>query len=380
MTAALPGSTCCTAQPAFNGCGGDDDLPTCTGWDTTVVATCFNAGEQARYCGGVLEVGPPIPMLTGAQCDTGTAPAAVSATTLTNISHATADLSAQVVEIGIPGFMDRGFCYGTTQNPVLGGSNNMCVRSAGSSIAFAEQISGLTENTTYYVRAYIANESFGTRYGIETNFRTRREVGKFKFKDDRDGQEYWAVVIGEQVWMAENLNYAGDDGNLLGVCYYNDTINCDIYGRLYDWATAMDLPSSCNFNSCATQMQAPHHQGICPDGWYVPSDDEWSMLTDYVGEESSTKLKSRMPGWNGTDDYGFSALSGGSGYADGTFLTYLSSGVFGSWWSTTEITGGGWSDRIAANRFMDTNHSFVRNSSDVKEHLLSLRCVEDMRP
>jgi len=130
------------------------------------------------------------------------------------------------------------------------------------------------------------------------------------------------VEIGEKVWMAENLNY-----NVEGsVCYDNNSSNCITYGRLYDWATAMALSPDCNSSTCESQIQTKH-RGICPEGWHIPSDAEWTALTDYVGKDPEIKLMSKS-GWNvagnmarsnGTDDYGFSALPGGYGSSYGDF-------------------------------------------------------------
>jgi len=152
------------------------------------------------------------------------------------------------------------------------------------------------------------------------------------------GQIYKTVVIGTQTWMAENLNYAVEDSE----CYDYSEANCDIYGRLYDWATAMALPDSCNTRTCASQV-GTNHKGICPSGWHIPNNAEWETLTTAVGgiKTAGTKLKSTS-GWNineytklsgGTDNYGFSALPSGSRYSDGRFTCF---GICGLWWSTTE--------------------------------------------
>jgi uncharacterized protein (TIGR02145 family)/uncharacterized repeat protein (TIGR02543 family) len=85
-----------------------------------------------------------------------------------------------------------------------------------------------------------------------------------------DGQTFRTVVIGTQTWMAENLNcdVSGSE------CYNNNESNCATYGRLYDWATAMALPSSCNSSTCSSQINAKH-RGICPSGWHIPSNADW---------------------------------------------------------------------------------------------------------
>jgi len=135
------------------------------------------------------------------------------------------------------------------------------------------------------------------------------------------GQSYKTVKIGNQTWMAENLNYTPAAGN--SFCYDNSTANCTKYGRLYDFETA---------------------KKVCPSGWHLPSNAEWTTLINYIGESTAAgaKLKAKN-GWNdyegvsgnGTDDYGFSALPGGYGVSDGSF-SFLNVGETGDWWSSTE--------------------------------------------
>jgi uncharacterized protein (TIGR02145 family) len=157
--------------------------------------------------------------------------------------------------------------------------------------------------------------------------------------------------------MAENLNYAvsgskcyGEDGMVYDYDY-NELLlsssevqaNCDTYGRLYDWATAMGLPPNCNDSSCScsSQIQAKH-RGICPTGWHIPSDAEWNALRSAVGIfTSGTKLKAKS-GWynngNGTDEYGFSALPGGRGSIAGPGGSFRYAGYEGYWWSASQYS------------------------------------------
>ena len=178
--------------------------------------------------------------------------------------------------------------------------------------------------------------------------------------------------IGEQTWMAENLNCDPGTGN--SACYDNDLACCAKYGRLYDWSTAMGLPSSCNDNSCSSQIQSKH-RGICPSGWHLPSDAEWTVLTDYVGGRSTagTKLKATS-GWNddgnGTDDYGFSALPGGGGRSGGSF-GYV--GDDGYWWSASEVGTDNASLRYMSYYFSSVD--FFYNGD--KSRLYSVRCLQD---
>ena len=172
------------------------------------------------------------------------------------------------------------------------------------------------------------------------------------FQDSRDSTTYNRVRIGTQVWMAENLNY-----NATGsVCYNNSADSCAKYGRLYNWNDA---------------------KKACPAGWHLPSDDEWTRLTNFVGDTltAGTKLKSST-GWNsdedvpaGADQYGFSALPGGRRSSTGVFYA---AGNFGLWWSATDrYAGGVWSRCIYY--YSEKVSKEYNNMSD----RLSVRCVED---
>jgi uncharacterized protein (TIGR02145 family) len=185
-----------------------------------------------------------------------------------------------------------------------------------------------------------------------------------------EGETYQTVVIGSQTWMARNLNYNASGSK----CYDDEASNCATYGRLYNWATAMALPSNCNESSCSSQINAKH-RGICPSGWHIPSDAEWTTLTDFVGSNAGTKLKATS-GWNsysgvpaGTDVYGFSALPGGFGSSDGSFGGVGSNGY---WWSASEDYS-----NDAYYRYMYYYNEDVDYSNDFKSYLYSVRCLQD---
>ena len=171
------------------------------------------------------------------------------------------------------------------------------------------------------------------------------------FTDKRDGKVYRIVKIGGQTWFAENLNYATKGS----VCYDNKAENCAKYGRLYDWATAMKA---------------------CPAGTHLPTNKEWTTLTNYAGgeEKAGTKLKSSA-GWMndekvpaGTNEYGFSALPGGARKWDGSFSD---TGHYGYWWSATK-TGSS-----AFQRHLCYDYEFVEEYNSVKTFQFSVRCVLD---
>jgi uncharacterized protein (TIGR02145 family) len=163
--------------------------------------------------------------------------------------------------------------------------------------------------------------------------------------DSRDGKVYKTVKIGNQVWMAENLNYADSvktpslKGN--SWCYDNDPKKCNVTGRLYSWAAAIDSVKFLNAGmKCGDYTTCPFLkkvQGICPDGWHLPDTTEWNALFDAVGENAGNVLKSRK-GWydngNGSDNVGFSVIPAGY-YEKNEGLSYRV-GLNAGFWSTVE--------------------------------------------
>jgi len=168
-------------------------------------------------------------------------------------------------------------------------------------------------------------------------------------------QTYKTVEIGNQIWMAENLNYDVSGSK----CYDNSESNCTTYGRLYNWNTALK---------------------VCPEGWHLPSDVEWTALTNYIENSSGcsdcagTKLKTNS-GWhnngNGTDDYGFSALPGG--YTNGQFHDFV--GYYGFWWSSSNES----KSSNAYTRLIYCNDSQVIEDYASTRIWLSVRCIQDVR-
>ena len=163
------------------------------------------------------------------------------------------------------------------------------------------------------------------------------------FTDSRDGKSYHTVKVGTLTWMAENLNYQTDNS----WCYDDNPGNCQKYGRLYDWNTATSA---------------------CPAGWHLPTRQDWDNLVHAAGGNAAgIKLKSRSPNWNGTDDFGLSALPGGIRYTNGGF-SYA--GSYGNWWSAAENGSG-----LAWFRRMTSDLDYVYEHYYVKGNGLSVRCV-----
>jgi uncharacterized protein (TIGR02145 family) len=203
--------------------------------------------------------------------------------------------------------------------------------------------------------------------------------------DSRDNQVYKTVKIGEQVWMAENLNYADSVAtpSLKGKswCYGDDPKKCAVGGRLYVWSAAIDSvkiandkndPKECGYGSfCGFTTNI---QGICPEGWHLPSKEEWIQLFDTVGgrDVAGTALKSTY-GWkddgNGTDAFGFSALPAGQG---GLFSEYYTEGMYANFWSADESLY-----ESGVYVYLQLNYTQVSINSEVKTSHLSVRCLKD---
>jgi uncharacterized protein (TIGR02145 family) len=249
------------------------------------------------------------------------------------------------------------FCSGTTIYSKCGGNDYSPT---------TEQCCGSSKYTT--ATHYCKSGTTLTQYNFITH----------------EGKTYNTVVIGEQTWMAENLNYAVAGSKCGTSDYYltdDNTEYCNTYGRLYNWATAMGLGAE--YDS-ASYSVAAKHKGVCPDGWHLPSNVEWDVLVQYVdpdwtsnssgGNVAGTKLKAKSS-WNvghnyipGTDEYGFSALPGGSGYFDGKLYDV---GKWGYWWSTKNDT------TYAYYRDMRYGNANVYRGIDGKSNFFSVRCLQD---
>jgi uncharacterized protein (TIGR02145 family) len=285
----------------------------------------------------------------------------ITATTAISGGNITEDWGFQVT--------DRGVCWSTSQNPTIDDDKTSDGSGAG---LFSSTIGGFSSEITYYVRAYAIN-SIGTGYGNQESFTCNL------FIDNRDNKEYKFVRIGNQVWMAENLAYL--PGIIYSDPYYvydyrgasvseaKATKNYATYGVLYCGDLAMNYASSSSDNPSGVQ-------GVCPDGWHLPSDAEWKELVDFISSDGhngteGAALKA-INGWNsggnGTDNYGFLALPGG--YYD-WYGDFFSIGESSIWWSTTY---GAYGLRSCGLRF-DSNvvNLFDQDYRDG----CSVRCVKD---
>ena len=206
------------------------------------------------------------------------------------------------------------------------------------------------------------------------------------FVDIRDGQYYPTVQIGTQCWMQKNLNIGTringsndqtDNDTIEKYCYDNDIANCDTYGGLYQWDEMMQY------------VTTEGTQGICPDGWHLPTDTEWKTLEMYLGmsqthadaadawrgADEGGKLKETgfthwsSPNTGATNSSGFTALAGGSRQIAGSFGNLTIYGIF--WSSSKNGTTNAWS------RYLSYNYAKVYREGTYKAYGFSVRCVKD---
>jgi len=212
---------------------------------------------------------------------------------------------------------------------------------------------------------------------IESSSSSMPTISYGEITDPRDKQKYKTVVIGTQTWMAQNLNYAVDSS----WCYDNSADSCAKYGRLYQWAAAMGLDAEYKTDWDSVYV---NRQGVCPEGWRIPNDDDWLTLLYYVevnngSEEIDASLKSTS-GWYGdvagTNRFGFSALPAGERNSNGDFYFAGYSADFWSPWSGDE--GCYWYLSYNFGTFYEGNelNKYYGNNAD-KIAAFSVRCIKN---
>jgi len=279
---------------------------------------------------------------------------------------------------GIPGggtILEQGVCWSSTPTPSIGNSKTYGKIGGNGIGSFTCTATGLTPNTTYYMRAYATND-FGTSYGSEVSFKTITTSSEIV--NDIDGNAYHTVAIGTQLWMVENLkttkyrngepitNITGNtEWSALtseGYCFYkNDATTYKAsYGVLYNWYSATDS------------------RNIAPTGWHVPTDAEWKTLMTFLISEmigTGSALKETgvnhwlYPNNNATNTSHFTALPGGARNNNGIF-DYI--GSYGYWWSSTEYSSA--NSWIQYLYYLD---GIDYRSYRTKNYGLSVRCIQD---
>jgi len=206
------------------------------------------------------------------------------------------------------------------------------------------------------------------------------------FTDPRDGKTYQTILIGTQCWMKQNLNHGtmiagtpdqSDDSIVEKYCYNGLESNCDIYGGLYQWAEMVQYLNGAG-NTVSWQPEPTGNiRGICPTDWHLPSDDEWTVLSQALGGDgvAGGPLKEAglshwiSPNNNATNSSGFTALPGGIRYTDGNYYSWTSEGYF---WTATQAY-----PAVGTYISLHTLFENLNRSTFDKANGFSVRCIHD---
>jgi uncharacterized protein (TIGR02145 family) len=296
----------------------------------------------------------------------GAIPPTVITSIATDISYLTFTTGGNVTFDGGSNVIARGIVWSQTEVPTV----SLATKTVnGSGIgAFISYMFDLKPNTVYYVRAYGTNGA-GTGYGKLDTVRTRTWVNCPSTVKDIDNNVYNVVTIGYQCWTKENLKVSRySNGDVIPViineriwesqtsgmrCWYaNDSISFEEpYGNLYNWYAVSDK------------------KGLCPSGWHVPTDVEWSTLTDYLGGEN---LAGRKLLSSGTNETSFSALPGGQRYSRGYFTNI---GNMAFYFSSTESGYHAWFRLLYPGSVIRTDQT--DSNVSFKSFGGSVRCLRD---
>jgi uncharacterized protein (TIGR02145 family) len=309
------------------------------------------------------------------------------------VSPTSSRIKIEIINDGGANITSRGVVWSTSQNPTISNNHTTDGTSIGSWVSI---VTNLIPNTLYYIKAYATNVA-GTFYSNQLTFVTLQEGTVV----DVEGNIYKTITIDNTTWMAENLKVTKySDGTAIatglnatgwesatGGAYaiyphqgisgiLTETDMANSYGILYNWYAVSS------------------NQGLCPVGWRVPTDQEWTDVVSYIAtlndQNIGNQLKSCLqvssplggacaaiqhPRWDtdatnfGTNSFGFAALPAGIRYINGTFTNI---GIQASWWSATGLgTSSAWYRNIFSN-----NGSISRSVED-KKLGLSVRCVRE---
>jgi uncharacterized protein (TIGR02145 family) len=199
------------------------------------------------------------------------------------------------------------------------------------------------------------------------------------------GQVYNTVQIGTQCWFRENLNTGTringgaeqtNNGIVEKYCFNNLESNCDIYGGMYQWAEIVQYLNGASNTTSWNPVPAGNVQGICPPGWHMPSDAEWTSLTTFLGGEpiAGGKIKESgtahwvSPNAGATNETGFTALPGGNHF----FGNFSDMGLYVNFWSSTEISA-----TNARSRALFYQFTTVGRGNSIKDAGFHCRCLKD---
>ena len=292
----------------------------------------------------------------------------ITTAAVSEIKQTTA-VSGGVITAGNRGpVTSRGVCWATTTDPAITDNKTTDGNQPG---AFISNLTGLQPGTNYYIRAY-ATTANDTLYGSNIAFITQA----YSTVTDIEGNVYNVITIGKQVWMAENLRSVK----------YNDSTTIPLVKDEIQWS-GLSSPAYCWYKNDEEAFKPTYgalynwytvNSGkLCPTGWHIPSDAEWTELTIFLGgnDISGGKLKEAgltywvEPNTGATNESGFTAFPGGFRYYNGKFFDF---GFSAYWWSSGE-----YSSTRAWFRFLYYNDGVTYRFNNAKKNGFSVRCIKD---
>jgi len=304
-------------------------------------------------------------------------------------------LKGTVVTMGREEIIEHGFYWSQSQNPEKDG-DTVLLGARSSTGTFSVNIHDIQPGKTYYVRAFATTGSNSCNGDVKS-FSTPENMRQPVF--DIENNIYYPVKIGDQTWLGSNLQVKHyPDGSSIPLvedqqawfnfslytrayCWYeNYSAIGSVYGALYTWPAAMNISSPAD-------IKPGHIQGVCPDGWHLPGDNEWKQLELYLGMDTAEvelenwrgngeggKLKQEgtsswfNPNTGSTDETGFSALP--SGWRDGGGY-FKDLGTTARFWSSSTRGDYAWARRL------DNNSPQIYRSADGLYNGYSVRCIRD---
>ena len=332
------------------------------------------AANKAGYSYGMLYYFTTLPVNAAAP--------EIITTTPEVVATDSAQLGGMILSSGGTEIIEKGVYWGFSPGPEVTGTK---INAGSGPERFTVKVTGLQPNKKYYVKAYVKC-LYGEYLGMQVSFTTRLVLsGEIGFNNsisygsvtDIEGNVYKTVQIGSQTWMAQNLRTTKyNDGTTIAnitsnstwitlespaYCWYNNLIeNKNLIGAHYNW-------------------YAVNTNKLCPTGWHVPSDNEWTTLTDYLGglEIAGAKMKEagfthwEEPNVGAKNSSGFTAIPAGA--RRGIEGSFTGLGLYDSWWSSTEYNiYKSWYRSVAT-----INTNVWRSSGTLKQAGTSIRCIKD---
>ena len=359
-------------------------------WSSTDSSTTYAYSRDLMYDNSYMGSSAPMKQGFSVRCINDVLLPTVTTSAVSNITPLYAQCSGDVSADGGSNVTDRGVCWSLSENPTIADNKKIDVIGYGTG-SYTCNLSVLTPNTQYYVRAYATN-SAGTAYGTQLSFTTTGSFAPINFNSgltygsitDIDGNIYKTIKIGSQEWMAENLKTTRyNEGTFIpevtdpaswdnltapGYCWINNdpATAKAVFGALYNWF-------------------AVGTGNLCPTDWHVPSDEEWATLVAFSGGETVAggALKElgtthwAAPNTGASNETGFTALPGGCRQNNGLGqVVFQYVGNQGYWWSSTDHDI--WS---AGSQHLGYNFSGNPQGSYIYKRVgSSVRCVKNLNP